>query len=93
VAGRLGAEPRSFSGGYRANGGYAAPHPFSGDARAARGYAAPIGQVGMRSGAFTGFARGGETRGFAARGRASFGGGGGFRGGGGARGGGGGRPR
>jgi hypothetical protein len=91
VAGRLGAAPRSFGGGSRVTGGYAAPHPFNGDARAARGYAAPRGQVGMRSGAFTGFARGGETRGFAARGRASFGGGG-SRGGG-ARGGGGGRPR
>ena len=71
----------------------AAPHPFGGNAGAARGYAEPRGQVGMRSGAFSGFARGGETRGFEARGRASFGGGarGGTRGGG-ARGGGG-RPR
>jgi hypothetical protein len=73
----------------------AAPRPFGGNVRAARGYVAPRGEAGMRSGAFSGFGRGGETRGFAARGRASFGGGprggGGFRGGGGARGGGGGR--
>lgn len=68
----------------------AVPHPFGGDAAAARGYAAPRGAIGIRSGAFSGFARGGEARGFAARGRASFGGGGGFRGGG-ARGGGRGR--
>ncbi len=71
----------------------ASPRPFGGDVRAARGYAAPRGQVGMRSGAFSGFSSGGETRGFSARGRESFGGfgGGGFRGGGGGFRGGGGR--
>ncbi|MGH8297841.1 MAG: DUF3300 domain-containing protein [Steroidobacteraceae bacterium] len=65
----------------------AAPHAFGGNPAAARGYAAPRGQIGIRSGAFSGFARGGEVRGFAARGRASFGGGG-ARGGGARRGGG-----
>ncbi len=72
----------------------AMPRPFNGDDRAARGYAEPRGQAGMRSGAFSDYTHGGDTRGFEARGRASFGGGafgggGGFRGGGGFGGGGG----
>jgi hypothetical protein len=63
--------------------------PFNGDNRAARGYAPPRGQSGVRSGAFSGYDRGGQTRTFSSRGSASVGGGG--RGGGGApRGGGGG---
>ncbi|HUN74337.1 MAG TPA: DUF3300 domain-containing protein [Steroidobacteraceae bacterium] len=66
-----------------------APRPFNGNAQAARGYAEPRGQIGTRSGAFSGYSRGAEERGFAARGAASFGGG--ARGGGGPRGGGGGR--
>jgi len=57
--------------------------PFGGDNRAARGYAEPRGQSGVRSGAFSGYQRGGETRSFFSRGSASFGGGGGFHGGGG----------
>jgi hypothetical protein len=57
--------------------------PFNGDRQAARGYAEPHGQSGTRSGAFSGYERGGETRSFSSRGSASFGGGGGFRGGGG----------
>jgi hypothetical protein len=57
--------------------------PFNGDRQAARGYAEPHGQSGTRSGAFSGYDRGGETRSFSSRGSASFGGGGGFRGGGG----------
>ena len=65
--------------------------PFDGNHQAARGYAAPRGQSGTRSGAFSGYDRGGQTRGFSSRGSASMGGGGGFHGGGGARGGGGGR--
>jgi len=65
--------------------------PFNGDNRAARGYAPPRGQSGVRSGAFSGYDHGGQTRSFSARGSASFGGGG-ARGGGGTRGGGG-RPR
>ena len=64
--------------------------PFQGDTRAARGYAEPRDPRGMRSGAFSGYERGGDARGFSERGRASFGGGG-ARGGGG-RGGGGRRP-
>ena len=83
---------RGFNGGDRGgafNRG-AAARPFNGDAGAARGYAEPRGQSGMRSGAFDGFGRGGDARGFSSRGSASFGGGG-FRGGGGGfRGGGGG---
>jgi Protein of unknown function (DUF3300) len=66
--------------------------PFNGDHQAARGYAQPRGQSGVRSGAFSNYDRGGQTRSFSSRGSSSFGGGGGSRGGGGgARGGGGGR--
>src|SRR5260221_2572070 len=69
----------------------AAPKPFEGDNRAARGYAEPRGQSGTRSGAFTGYDHGGETRNYSSRGSASMGGG--ARSGGGSRGGGGGgRP-
>jgi hypothetical protein len=57
------------------------PQPFGGDRGAARGYAQPRGQSGVRSGAFSGFGRGGEERSFSSRGSASFGGGG-FHGGG-----------
>jgi uncharacterized membrane protein YgcG len=67
----------------------AAARPFGGDNRAARGYAEPRGQSGVRSGAFSGFDRGGQARSFSSRGSASFGGeshgGGGFHGGGGGR--------
>jgi len=56
--------------------------PFEGDRGAARGYAAPRGQSGVRSGAFSGYDHGGESRSYSSRGRASFGGGGGARGGG-----------
>jgi hypothetical protein len=62
---------------------------FNGNAQAARGYAAPRGQSGVRSGAFSGYDHGGQTRSFSSRGSTSFGGGG-SRGGGGFRGGGGG---
>ena len=60
--------------------------PFNGDHQAARGYAQPRGESGTRSGAFSGYNRGGETRSFSSRGSASFGGGG-FHGGGGGGGG------
>jgi uncharacterized membrane protein YgcG len=60
--------------------------PFNGDRQAARGYAQPRGESGTRSGAFSGYNRGGETRSFSSRGSASFGGGG-FHGGGGGGGG------
>jgi hypothetical protein len=62
--------------------------PFDGDRQAARGYAAPRGQSGVRSGAFSGYGHGGETRSFSSRGSASFGGGGFHGGGGGGHGGG-----
>jgi len=65
-------------GGFRAGGA----RPFDGNRGAARGYAAPRGQRGVRSGAFSGYNRGGQARSFSSRGRASFGGGG-FHGGGG----------
>ncbi|MGH9745931.1 MAG: DUF3300 domain-containing protein [Candidatus Acidiferrales bacterium] len=61
--------------------------PFEGDNHAARGYA-PRTDTGTRSGAFSGYDHGGESRGYSSRGSSSFGGGGGgFRGGGGGGGG------
>jgi hypothetical protein len=66
-------------GAYRGAGA----RPFNGNREAARGFAAPRGESGVRSGAFSHVERGGESRGFSSRGRASFGGGGGARGGGG----------
>jgi uncharacterized membrane protein YgcG len=64
--------------------------PFEGNRDAARGFAAPRGESGVRSGAFSGYDHGGETRTYSSRGSASMGGGG-FHGGGGSHGGGGGR--
>ena len=78
-------------GGFARGGGFdraGGARPFNGDRQAARGYASPRGQSGVRSGAFSGYNRGGETQSFSSRGRASFGGGGGFHGGGGHGGGG-----
>jgi uncharacterized membrane protein YgcG len=63
----------------------ATARPFEGNNQAARGYAEPRGQSGVRSGAFSGYNHGGETRSYSSRGGASFGGGGGARGGGGGR--------
>ncbi len=60
--------------------------PFEGSREAARGYSAPRGESGVRSGAFSGYDHGGESRSYSSRGRASFGGG--SRGGGGHAGGG-----
>jgi hypothetical protein len=71
---------RGGAGGFRAGDA----RPFGGNRGAARGYAAPRGQSGVRSGAFSGYNRGGEARGFSSRGQSSFGGGG-FHGGGGRR--------
>jgi hypothetical protein len=65
----------------------ASARPFEGNNGAARGYGEPRGQSGTRSGAFSGYDHGGETRSYSSRGSASFGGGG-ARGGGGSRGGG-----
>lgn len=69
-----------FHGGY--HGGFA---PSGRGDMGARGFAHGGGRgfAGTRSGAFSGFGHGGETRGFSARGRSSFGGG--FHGGGGGR--------
>ena len=67
----------------------ATPRPFEGNNSAARGYAEPRGQSGVRSGAFSGYDHGGETRTYSSRGSSSMGGGarsgGGFQGGGGGR--------
>jgi len=80
--GRIGPAGRPIGRGdvYNHPGGVA--RPFEGNNRAARGYAAPHGQSGVRSGAFSGYDHGGETRTFSSRGSASFSGGG-ARGGGG----------
>jgi uncharacterized membrane protein YgcG len=83
---------------YRGGGGFhggvynrpgATTRPFNGDNRAARGYAQPHAQSGTRSGAFSGYDRGGQARSYSSRGSSSFGG----SHGGGAPHGGGGRPR
>ena len=77
-------------GGANARAG-ATSRPFNGNRQAARGYAAPRGQSGVRSGAFSGYQRGGQARSSSSRGSASMGarggGGGGFHGGGGGGGG------
>jgi uncharacterized membrane protein YgcG len=64
---------------------------FNGNTRAARGYAAPRGQSGVRSGAFSGIEKGGQTKSYSSRGSASLGGGAARGGGGGGSRGGGGR--
>ena len=51
----------------------ATPRPFSGNQQAARGYASPNGQAGTRSGAFSNYNHGGQTRSFSSRGSASMG--------------------
>jgi len=77
------------------HGNYRGGAPFARGDRSARGFGAPgarggaRGFSGTRSGAFSGFSRGGDARGFSSRGRSSFGGG--MHGGGGMQGGGGGR--
>src|SRR5208337_3437670 len=68
----------------------ASTKPFEGNNRAARGYAPPAGQMGVKSGAYSGYDHGGQTRSYSSRGNASLGGGGGFHGGGAPHGGGGG---
>ncbi len=68
----------------------ATTRPFNGDNRAARGYAEPRAQGGTKSGAFSGYDRGGQARSYSSRGSSSFGG---SHGGGAPHGGGGGRPR
>ena len=96
--GRGGPSGRTYTGNRPPNAGrtgvYNRPggtsRPFEGDNRAARGYAEPHGQTGTRSGAFSNYDHGGETRSYSSRGSASFGG---ARGGGGAPHGGGGGGR
>jgi uncharacterized membrane protein YgcG len=54
----------------------AAGDPFGGRTEAARGYSAEShGESGVRSGAFSDYDHGGQTRGFSSRGSSSFGGG------------------
>jgi uncharacterized membrane protein YgcG len=80
-------------GNFDRGGGARGGEPFNGNRDAARGYGESRGQNGTRSGAFSGYGRGGEERSYSSRGSASFGGGGGgSHGGGGAPHGGGGRP-
>jgi uncharacterized membrane protein YgcG len=52
----------------------ATTEPFGGHSEAARGYADPRGESGVRSGAFSGYDHGGQTRSFSSRGSSSFGG-------------------
>jgi uncharacterized membrane protein YgcG len=69
----------NFNRGGIARGGAFRPgvgaRPFEGNRQAARGYAAPRGESGVRSGAFSGYDHGGESRSYSSRGRASVGGG------------------
>jgi hypothetical protein len=67
---RGGSGYRGGEGG-RFGGAYNRPvpaRPFNGNDRAARGYAEPRGGSGVRSGAFSGYGRGGEERSFSSRG-------------------------
>jgi Protein of unknown function (DUF3300) len=87
---------RGFAGGRGVFNGSVGPRPFEGSRGEARGFAAPRGNDGMRSGAFSHYDHGGESRSYSSRGAQSFGGGGfhgggggGFHGGGGGHGGGG----
>jgi len=59
--------------------------PFEGNTKAARGYAAPGGEKGVKSGAYSGYDHGGQTKAYSSRGSASFGGGAAHAGGGGGR--------
>jgi len=76
------------SGVFNRPGGTA--RPFEGNTPAARGYAQPRGQSGTRSGAFSNYGHGGESRSYSSRGSSSMGGGAARGAGGGAHGGGGG---
>ena len=71
---------RPPSGNMGARGGVAnrpgANRPFEGNAKAARGYAAPNGQKGVKSGAFSNYDHGGQTKSYSSRGSASIGNGG-----------------
>ncbi len=52
----------------------ASPRPFEGDTHAARGYGEPHGQSNVKSGGFSGYDHGGESRSYSARGSSSMGG-------------------
>jgi hypothetical protein len=89
---RGGAGSRAYAGNRSAGGNAGRPgevmnshgataRAFNGNTHAARGYAEPRGQSGTRSGAFSGYEKGGQTRSYSSRGSASMGGG--MRGGGG----------
>jgi hypothetical protein len=72
---------RPPSGNMGARGGVAnrpgaAARPFEGNTKAARGYAAPGGQKGVKSGTFSNYDHGGQTKSYSSRGSASLGGGG-----------------
>ena len=69
-------------GGFNDRGG-ASARPFGGDRNAARGYGESHGESGVRSGAFSGYDHGGETRSYSSRGSSSMGGGAHYGGGGG----------
>jgi hypothetical protein len=78
---RTNAGNRPPNAGMGARGGVAnrpgaAARPFEGNTRAARGYAAPKGQKGVKSGAFSNYEHGGQTKSYSSRGKASVGGGG-----------------
>ena len=50
----------------------ASPRPFEGDTHAARGYGEPHGQSNVKSGAFSGYDHGGESRSYSARGSSAW---------------------
>jgi len=87
--GESGARPVNSGGhGGAENRTGATNRAFNGNTHQARGFGEGRGQSGMRSGAFSGYGFGGDSRGFSSRGMSSFGGGfhgGGFHGGGGHR--------
>jgi len=75
---RGGANPGNRAGNMGARGAVnnragATARPFDGNKQAARGYAAPRGQSGVRSGAFSGYDHGGQTKSYSSRGSASVG--------------------
>jgi hypothetical protein len=71
ISGNRAGNAERSGGAYRSG---ATTEPFGGHNPAARGYAEPRGESGVRSGAFSGYDHGGQTRGFSSRGSSSFGG-------------------
>jgi uncharacterized membrane protein YgcG len=72
------AAQRGLSQGFHGSGVFNRPgtaaRPFEGSTPAARGYAEPRGQSGIRSGAFSNYDHGGESRSYSFRGSSSLGG-------------------